>query len=73
MSTVESMSKAFFGRRFRGLSPTCSAWRSVLLPWNPPPTIIVTPLGTPMPRTTPALGSVNSRASDGGDAKGTAS
>mmetsp|Transcript_162954 Transcript_162954/g.522533 ORF Transcript_162954/g.522533 Transcript_162954/m.522533 type:complete len:216 (+) Transcript_162954:669-1316(+) len=47
-------------------TPTCSACNSVLLPWKPPPTIIVTPLRMPMPVRRPAFGTVISTASEGG-------
>mmetsp|Transcript_9383 Transcript_9383/g.32645 ORF Transcript_9383/g.32645 Transcript_9383/m.32645 type:complete len:238 (-) Transcript_9383:590-1303(-) len=53
-------------------TPSSTALSRVDLPWNPPPTTSVTPTGTPIPVTRPLLGRWKVRASDGGEAKGTA-
>mmetsp|Transcript_16807 Transcript_16807/g.54978 ORF Transcript_16807/g.54978 Transcript_16807/m.54978 type:complete len:220 (-) Transcript_16807:593-1252(-) len=51
-------------------TPTSSALSSVVLPWKPPPTMRLTPCGTPIPLTRPRFGRTNSRRIDAGDANG---
>mmetsp|Transcript_133729 Transcript_133729/g.333725 ORF Transcript_133729/g.333725 Transcript_133729/m.333725 type:complete len:244 (-) Transcript_133729:700-1431(-) len=52
-------------------TPTCKACNKVLLPWNPPPTIIVIPRLMPMPEIVPLFGTVISHDNEGGLSKTT--
>mmetsp|Transcript_821 Transcript_821/g.2662 ORF Transcript_821/g.2662 Transcript_821/m.2662 type:complete len:218 (-) Transcript_821:853-1506(-) len=53
-------------------TPTCSASSRVDLPWKPPPTMRVTPRGSPIPVSEPAFGTGRVTRSEGGEEKGTA-
>mmetsp|Transcript_89835 Transcript_89835/g.262593 ORF Transcript_89835/g.262593 Transcript_89835/m.262593 type:complete len:237 (+) Transcript_89835:595-1305(+) len=52
-------------------TPSCRACNRVLLPWKPPPTIMVMPLRMPIPLSTPLLGTSISASMEGGLLKNT--